>query len=626
MLHAPLLAALLLCQGGDPVRAGTESGQDLRSPLERESFTTVIFGDRTGGDRSGLDVLREGVRMASRLDPDFVMTVGDLVQGYNRAAEWLPQMIEYKQIVNHLEVPWYPVAGNHDVYGHDGEPGGRIAEYKEYFGPLYYSFDYRWAHFVVLFSDEALSFSNPPVDQNMGPEQFEWLREDLASTQAEQIFVFLHHPRWHHTGTNWPRVHDLLASDGRVRAVFAGHEHQWIDDDVKDGIHYHVIGATGGVTGDMTEVFEAQMIAQLRVRRDGYTMALLPVGQVHGADAVLGPEHVELRRLVRGGWLEVEGEVALAADESLTSVLSATIANRTQRAITFRAPDSSEDGFRIHCEPSTGRLAPGERAELHVTVVAPPHDPARPLVPGVFAALDYELESGLVQPVRTRRQLPTTLVGATEAARADGLPNRALFLDGAGCVRTSLSDVYDAATLECWVRGETPESWAGLVSKTQSSAYGLTWTPQGAEGNVRLLERDSYLTCRGALPTGRWAHVAWSWDGKTARLFVDGKLAQELEAVGKPKWNRLPLYVGADTNYRGEPEARFLGWIDEVRVSNVARYDADFEPQRRFAPDEHTQLLLHFDAPYQGLHPDASGHHHHGWPLGSALLEDVDVE
>jgi hypothetical protein len=154
----------------------------------------------------------------------------------------------------------------------------------------------------------------------------------------------------------------------------------------------------------------------------------------------------------------------------------------------------------------------------------------------------------------------------------------------------------------------------------------LTWTPNGAEGNVRLYDGSSYLTCRGALPANRWVHVAWSWDGETARLFVDGALTQSVAAAGKPRWNRLPLYVGADTNGQGAPEARFSGLIDEVRVSSVARYTTDFTPSRRFESDGDTQLLLHFDELYQGFYPDASGKHHHGLPVGPTRLEDVDAD
>jgi len=263
---------------------------------------------------------------------------------------------------------------------------------------------------------------------------------------------------------------------------------------------------------------------------------------------------------------------------------------------------------------------------VQVTVVAPPHNSSRPLVPTFAAALDYPLQSGLIQPVRARRRLATTLDGATEAAQTKGLANRALQLNGNGAVRTSLLDIDDAATLECWVNGKQPKSWNGLVSKTQSSGYGLTWSDDGAHGSVRLLSKSSYLTCRGAVPETEWVHLAWSWDGKTSRLFVNGKLAEERKAQGAPKWNRLPLFVGADTNRYGDPEARFKGMIDEVRVSNIGRYSADFTPQRRFAPDANTRLLLHFDQEFQGLYPDASGQHHHGWPVGKTQLVDVTEE
>jgi len=99
-----------------------------------------------------------------------------------------------------LRMPWYPIAGNHDVYPEAGHPTDRGNErrYLENFGPLWYSFDHEFAHFVVLYSDEQLSFRNPAVDQRMSDEQLQWLADDLARTDRKQAFVFLHHPRWNY--------------------------------------------------------------------------------------------------------------------------------------------------------------------------------------------------------------------------------------------------------------------------------------------------------------------------------------------------------------------------------------------------------------------------------------------
>ena len=110
-----------------------------------------------------------------------------------------------------------------------------------------------------------------------------------------------------------------------------------------------------------------------------------------------------------------------------------------------------------------------------------------------------------------------------------------------------------------------------------------------------------------------------------SRFFVNGKLTDETPAVGTLHGNRLPLFIGADTTGRGAPERLFVGAIDEVRVSNVARYQRDFRPKRRHAPDRDTVALFHLDHDLDGLFPDASGRRNHGWRVGNARLEEERV-
>ena len=77
-------------------------------PLTKQDdvFHFVIYGDRTGGVPAGLKVLEQAVKDTNLLDPDLVMTVGDLIQGYNDTPEW--------------------VAGNERVQRHHGPTGDAL--------------------------------------------------------------------------------------------------------------------------------------------------------------------------------------------------------------------------------------------------------------------------------------------------------------------------------------------------------------------------------------------------------------------------------------------------------------------------------------------------------------------
>ena len=93
-----------------------------------------------------------------------------------------------------------------------------------------------------------------------------------------------------------------------------------------------------------------------------------------------------------------------------------------------------------------------------------------------------------------------------------------------------------AFTLEGYVFAPAHEE-SGLVVVLKNKQYGLLVGSFDAKGRMYLAVGDpggSYgeVVADGLIPTGRWVHVAGTWDGTTARLYVDHVLvkSQELSA------------------------------------------------------------------------------------------------
>lgn len=76
-----------------------------------------------------------------------------------------------------------------------------------------------------------------------------------------------------------------------------------------------------------------------------------------------------------------------------------------------------------------------------------------------------------------------------------------------------------------------------------------------------------HLSAAEPLPTGRWVHLAGTFDGQTMRLYVDGKLAGTMERLGPAKPNDHYLVIGS---YEVKHPAFFAGLVDEVRLYDRA--------------------------------------------------------
>src|SRR5438067_2325456 len=120
----------------------------LRLNNDPEEFQFAVVSDRTGGHRP--KVFSRAVEKINLMQPEFVVCVGDLIEGGKKTdkqltAEW----DEFDGYVARLKMPFFYVPGNHDV--------GNLATdrfWQGRFGRRHYHFVYRNVLFLCLNTDD----------------------------------------------------------------------------------------------------------------------------------------------------------------------------------------------------------------------------------------------------------------------------------------------------------------------------------------------------------------------------------------------------------------------------------------------------------------------------------------
>jgi 3',5'-cyclic-AMP phosphodiesterase len=179
--------------------------------------------------------------IAMPVKPDFIIHTGDISQ-LSRDQEF----DDADQIIKEAGLQVFHIPGEHDML--DDENGkAYLARYGQGSqGAGWYSFDHHGVHFIALINVVNLKAGGMG---NLGTDQLEWLKRDLAGrSSSTPIVVFAHIPLWTvYADWGWgtqdaTQALGYLGRFGSV-TVLNGHIHQ-ITQKVEGNIRFHTARST----------------------------------------------------------------------------------------------------------------------------------------------------------------------------------------------------------------------------------------------------------------------------------------------------------------------------------------------------------------------------------------------
>lgn len=157
-------------------------------------------------------------------------------------------------------------------------------------------------------------------------------------------------------------------------------------------------------------------------------------------------------------------------------------------------------------------------------------------------------------------------------------------------------------TIEAWVMQDDISQSLPIIKKGSTTdfpsyyIYGAKADTAPYGGYFYEKEKTGFKTLYSVTETkhGFWYHIALEKNEKYLTIYIDGKTAERIESPQNALNNSQNIIIGA--SLKDISKYYFSGLIDEIRLSDVARYNkTGFVPEKRFLKDAHTVAVWHFE-------------------------------
>ena len=159
----------------------------------------------------------------------------------------------------------------------------------------------------------------------------------------------------------------------------------------------------------------------------------------------------------------------------------------------------------------------------------------------------------------------------------------------------------DPFTMECWFNitdfdGGSGTETATFISSGDSS-YGdwffAVWSAAGIP-TLGFFGPAGWKTGSSAINANTWYHAAITRSGNTWNLWLNGTAEAGTFPVTDSGSMTTSTELSIGRRYSSSAWKYLDGYLDEIRISNIARYTADFTPDTTaFTSDANTLLLIH---------------------------------
>lgn len=271
--------ALLACRGGEQQPTSPAPMAAVERPRPRP-FRIAVLGDRTGGPDDA--VFRQALDRIARLEPDLVVSVGDLINGFEPDERMEDAEAEWDRVLGMVHgaigrTPFVAAPGNHDVWS----PASEALFARRLGHGVNHSLDAGPARLILLDTSRARG------EPDLPGATLDWLwRELRAARDSAARIVVTHRPLFALPGGGAPGtpLHDVLIA-GRADFLFAGHWHHSMADE-RDGIAYRLLGPSGAALNrpGHPETGNFQQVSLVTIDGAVVEHSIIAVDGVHDAD------------------------------------------------------------------------------------------------------------------------------------------------------------------------------------------------------------------------------------------------------------------------------------------------------------------------------------------------------